>query len=90
MTALGFHMPRVRPTPGCRYVVARAFDWHGGRRLVEGEAFPADVHEGTAYQLWQGGFLTVSPAPPLPLAAPAVSPPVTVQRAEEPALRRRR
>jgi hypothetical protein len=32
----------------------------------------------------------VSPAPPLPLAAPAVSPPVTVQRAEEPASSRRR
>lgn len=32
----------------------------------------------------------VSPDRPIPLAAPAVSPPVTVQRADDPALRRRK
>lgn len=88
MAALGFFMPRTRPTPGCRYVAARAFEWHGGRSFAPGDAFPADVHEGTAYQLWQGGFLVVSPAPSA--SAPAVSPPVTVQRGDEPVLRRRK
>lgn len=65
----------------------------GGRSFATDEVLPwleLGMSEADLFAFWQSGLVYFLPAPPLPLAAPAVSPPVTVQRAEEPALRRRR